>query len=195
MVAGDDAALAMAVGAHPHARIAFHPTPASDLARAVGLTASGPVAGTEVDLDALRLGDGRVAVNMLVAGTPPDRLGCRHALRARRQRIEHEAGAAIAVVVAVGQFLRGHDIVPGGHPGDGRAEVQVYRVARREWRALRRRLATGIHLPHPAIVTSSVRHYELASARPFPVELDGVGIGRLRSLTIDVVAPAYTLLL
>ena len=33
---------------------------------------------------------------------------------------------ATTVVVLVGQYLRGADVSPRGHPGDGAAEVQVY---------------------------------------------------------------------
>jgi diacylglycerol kinase family enzyme len=136
----------------------------------------------------------RDVVNLLVAGVPPDRLRCRRALGARQQRIGGDR-TTTTVVVAVGQFLRGHDVVPRGHPGDGRAELQIYRVRPREWPALRRRLATGTHLPHPAIETRSVRHYEITSDRPFPVELDGQAAGRATHLRVEVVPAAYTLLL
>jgi hypothetical protein len=131
---GDDAALAVARA--PGALIRFHPSPTSDLARAVGL-APGEPAGTALPLDALELGDLTLACNMCIFGTPPDRL------RRSSPSIELEIqlddrpwfnGRATTVVIAVGQFLRGLDVVPRGHPGDGKAEIQVYELARRERR-------------------------------------------------------------
>ena len=60
-------------------------------------------------------------------------------------------GPCTTVVIATGQFRHGLDLVPRGHPGDGRAEVQIYAVPGRERRELRVRLATGTHVPHPKI--------------------------------------------
>ena len=77
------------------------------------------------------------------------------------------------MVVATGQWLRGLDLVPRGHPGDGKAEVQVYRLRRPERRAMRRRLATGTHVPHPRIVTRTAVEIEIRAHRALPVEIDG----------------------
>ena len=97
-------------------------------------------------------------------------------------RVVHD-GAALAVVVASGQYLRGNDVVPRGHPGDGRAEVQVYSLTRGERAAMRERLPLGVHLPHPRIRTASGRRVEVqAMGSPRPVEVDGVAVGpRVRS--------------
>ena len=105
-----------------------------------------PDGSVEVALDALDLGDGTLATNLAIVGTAPDRLS-----RFTRSvpvevvvdGVSCFSGPATTVVVAVGQFLRGADLVPRGHPGDGRAEVQVYAVAGRDRRRLRARLATG----------------------------------------------------
>ena len=160
-VEGDDVALAEAVARHPGARFAFVPSQTSDFARAVGLlgtsAASAPRSGTtELPCDALRVEfDGRelFAVNMVILGVPPDEQrwssGSARARVVIDTRVVHD-GAALAVVVASGQFLRGNDIVPRGHPGDGRAEVQVYSLTRGERRAMRERLPLGVHLPAPA---------------------------------------------
>src|SRR5689334_9817777 len=74
VVRGDDGDLARVVAAHPGALVRYEPDRASDVARAVGLTAGAPVEGVELPLDALRLDDGRLALNMVIAGVPPDRL-------------------------------------------------------------------------------------------------------------------------
>ena len=205
-VEGDDVALAAAVERHPGARIAFVPSHTSDFARVVGLTRAGAAsasgAGTkELPCDALRVEfDGRelLAVNMMIFGVPPDEQrwssGSPHARVLIDTRVVHD-GAALAVVVASGQFLRGNDIVPRGHPGDGRAEVQVYSLTRGERGAMRERLPLGAHLPHPRIRTASGRRIEVeAIGSPRPLEVDGVVAGRASEVAVTVVPAAFTLL-
>src|SRR5690349_14623575 len=100
--------------------VRFDPAPDSDLARAIGLEAD-VVRGLALPLDLLALGPAGRAVNMAVVGTPPDRLTRRAREFAARVEIDgrlaHDAPAT-TVVVAIGEFLRGHDVVPRGHPGD-----------------------------------------------------------------------------
>ena len=197
VVAGSDADLAAAVAGRPGALVRFDPDPSSDLARTLGRGGRGVL---EVALDALavRLDDREVlAVNAVVVGTPPDRL--RPWSRRRRLRVEaddralHE-GPATSVVVATGQFLRGGDLCPRGHPGDGRVEVQVYDVPPGERAALRDRLRRGAHVPHPRIVERSARRVVVASDGR-PVEVDGRALGRARRVRVEVRAGAYRLLL
>lgn len=199
-VEGGDDALAIAVSEHPQARLAFLPAPRSDFARALGLAEPAPSATTELPCDALRVRFGArdsTAVNMVVVGVPPDRQRWWH--RASRvvvrvdDRVVHDR-SAIAVVVANGQYLRGADVVPRGHPGDGRIEVQVYAVPRRERGALRARLSLGTHLPHPGIRAVAGRRVEITARRPLEVELDGIPASRARSVTVAVAPAAFTLL-
>jgi hypothetical protein len=208
-VEGNDAVLAAAVAEHPGARIAFVPSPDSDFARAVGLFRVEPATGsvpertasTELSCDALRVEiDGRemFAVNMVVLGVPPDEQrwssGSARVRVVIDTRVVHD-GAALAVVVASGQYLRGNDVVPRGHPGDGRAEVQVYSLARGERAAMRERLPLGVHLPHPRIRTASGRRVEvqaMGSARP--LEVDGVAVGSASEVAVAVTPAAFTLL-
>lgn len=201
MVEGDDATLAAAVRDHPGARVGFRPDPTSDLARALGLHAPGD-AGLELVLDALRVdADDRdlFAVNMVVVGTSPDRarwFTCAPSLRVTVDgRAVHDARAT-AVVVASGQHLRGNDLVPRGHPGDGRAEVHVYAVRRGERRAVRDRLPQGVHLPHPDITQTSGRRVEVfADDRPVALELDGVATPAARRVVIEVVPEAFLIVI
>ncbi len=130
---GGDADLAAAAERHPGALIRFRPGPASDLAGAVGLDRAVRL-GVELPLDLLRI-DGeppRSAVNMVVLGTPPvapsQRIVRRFVATVRVDGHAVFAGRCTAVVIATGQFRRGLDLVPRGHPGDGRAEVQIYAV-------------------------------------------------------------------
>jgi diacylglycerol kinase family enzyme len=197
---GDDAALAatvppVAASAPPLVR--FAPV-GSDLARAVGLAASHASVGIAVPVDALDTDHG-VAVNALVLGVAPASLRAwhrsRHVTVIVDGRTVHD-GPASTVVVANGQYVDGADLAPRGHPGDGRAEIQVYRLRPGERAAMRRRLPTGTHLPHPRIVTASGRAVTVAvRTGVMPLRLDGHGTGAVRAVTATVRHPALRLLL
>jgi len=196
-VAGDDAALAAAVRAAPGALVAFRPTNASDFARAVGLRPGAAPAGSEIVVDAIALGDATTACNAVVVGTPPDRV--RWATAAPPIEVHADgrpwfSGHATTVVIANGQFLRGADLVPRGHPGDGRLELQVYELRRGERRAMRRRLVTGAHLPHPRIETRVARTIEVRATSELALEVDGVRAEPVSALLAAVVPGAFRLL-
>jgi hypothetical protein len=197
-VAGEDGALAEVAAQHPGALVRYRPSPTSDVARALGLGRD--AAGTEVALDALALDElgGARAVNAVVVGRPPDRLRWTARASAITVTIDGRAwfaGRASTVVVASGQFLRGADLVPRGHPGDGWAEVQVYSLPRGERRAMRRRLSTGTHVPHPLVRTARARRIEIEVAgRSLPLEMDGRERGRVARLTVTLVAEAIRIL-
>ena len=209
-VAGGDAALARALAATRRAGpsdepvlVRFRPDATSDLARSVGLAPAAPrddaePHGVALPLDLLEVGEGAPACNMCVLGTPPDRLRWSSRSFEIEVRLDGRAffrGRASTVVVATGQYLRGLDVVPRGHPGDGKAEVQVYGLERRERRLMRARLASGAHVPHPGIRQRSARVVELRIRRPVHLEVDGVGAPEgLGSTTIQVLPSAYRLL-
>ena len=183
--------------AGPDPLVRFRPT-GSDLARAVGLTGpDAPVRGLALPMDRLETGCGP-AVNAVVLGVTPARLrrtDRRAPVRVVVDERELYSGAATTVVVAVGQFLDGVDVVPRGHPGDGRLEVQVYALAPAERAGMRARLPVGTHLPHPRIPTTTGRHVRIeGTGHPWPVRLDGVPAGAVRDLTVDLLAGAYRLL-
>jgi hypothetical protein len=198
-VDGDDATLAAAVRDHAGARVGFRPDPASDLARALGLHSAGD--GThELPLDALQISaDDRelFAVNMVVVGTAPDRTTW--STRAPELRVEVDGravhdGAATTVVVASGQYLRGNDVVPRGHPGDGRAEVQVYAVARGQRAGVRSRLPQGVHLPHPDVTQTTGRRVAVTAGRgPVGLEVDGLAVPPAVRVVVEVVPEAFSI--
>ena len=196
-VAGDDTDLAAVAMSNRGVLVRFRPSPRSDLARALGL---GPAStgATEVAIDALEVEPDGGAVNAVVLGPPPDRL--RWSARASDITVRVDGrpwfrGRATTVVVASGQFLRGADVVPRGHPGDGWAEVQVYALARRARRPMRRRLPTGTHVPHPGIRAGRARRVEVEVAgRGLPVEVDGRPRGRTSRLGVTLVPAAIRLL-
>jgi len=194
--AGDDTDLARLVAAHPGARLRFDPDDRCDLARAVGLTAATPGA-YEVPIDALDLADWGLAVNLVVFGPAPDRLRAWHHRRPVTVTVDGRVrfdAAATTVVVANGQFLRGADLVPRGHPGDGRLEVQVYAVPPATRAELRRRVPGGGHLPHPQITTAAGRVIDVRWRRPVPLEIDGRPAPPAEHLEVRVVPGAFRLL-
>lgn len=177
-VTGGDADLAAAAACAPEGcLIRFLPAAGADFARTLGIGPDGGPGLTMAVCDLLDLGGGGVAVNAAVSGVPPDRLRAHHRLRSVRVEVDGRtvfAGRATTVVIANGQFLRGTDLVPRGHPGDGRAEVQVYALRRGERRPLRARLRTGSHLPHPRITQSTGRRVTVRwGHRGAPLEADG----------------------
>lgn len=195
-VAGDDAALAAAVaGAGTDPLVRFVPTPASDVARAVGLGRGG--GAVVVPMDALRLGDGRWASNGVVLGVAPDRLRAWHRPSPVVVEVDgvSERADATTVVVMTGQFLRGRDLSPRGHPGDGRCEVQIYMVPPGQRRPMRARIRSGAHLPHPGILVRKGGRVSIWSRRPLPVEIDGFRAAPAGQLDVTLVPSAYRLLL
>lgn len=199
-VAGSDADLAAAVAGRPGTLVRFRPDTTSDFAGAVGLDRAVRL-GVELPLDLLRI-DGeppRSAVNMVVLGTPPfaplQRIVKRFVATVRIDDRTAFERRCTSVVIASGQFRHGLDLVPRGHPGDGRAEVQVYAVAARQRRELRARLATGTHVPHPDITQRSGAHVTVQTDRPVALEIDGRPAHSTDLVEITVVPNAFRLLL
>lgn len=204
IVVGDDPALARAVAdLAPETLIAFAPSTTSDLARAIGLApgAVGERRGIALPIDAMRLdraATGTVAVNAIEFGTPPGvlrSLSRTHEIAVTVDGRRFHAGPATSVVIANGQFIDGLDVSPRGHPGDGRLEVQVYALRPGERGGMRRRLATGSHLPHPRIRTGSGRRIRIrVTAGVWPLRVDGVTVGRAGTIEVEVLTPAVHLL-
>jgi hypothetical protein len=197
-VSGGDADLAAAAAARPGALIRFRPDGTSDFAGAVGLGVDRAVPlGMELPVDLLRLDDALVAVNMIVIGTPPDAFGRVVRRFGANVRVDDKPvfhGPCTTIVIASGQFRRGLDLVPRGHPGDGRAEVQIYAVASRERRQLLARLATGTHVPHPDITQRSGAGVRITIDRPVALEVDGRRAPRTDLVGLTVVPNAFRLL-
>ena len=207
---GDDRALARVVadalaggsgGEVARVRITWRAAPDADFARAVSATRAPDETSHDLPCDALQVtashGAPVVAVNMAVLGTAPDRArwwdrsaGVRVSVDGR---VVHD-GRATGVVVANGEFLRGADVIVRGHPGDGRLEVQVDAVPRGQRGALRRRVRTASHVPHPGIVQASGRRVEIEVARRgWGLETDGATGPRTREVVVEIVPEAFVL--
>jgi hypothetical protein len=207
---GGDAALARLVDQEHPRRIAWHPSVDADFARAVGLDgAVDGERGVELPCDAMLVSrndvpavstvpTSMVAVNMVVVGVAPDRQ--RRWTRTQRMhvavdgRVVHD-GPVVGAVIANGQHLRGLDLVPRGHPGDGRLEIQVYAVAPGQRAAMRRRLPQGDHVPHPGIRQSTGRSVivTVVDARA-GLEVDGATLDPVSTLEVTVLTDRLLLL-
>ncbi|MEW6473676.1 MAG: hypothetical protein AB1679_15600 [Actinomycetota bacterium] len=184
--------------------VRFAPAPDSDLAPAIGLLAGAPPSGLALPLDVLDVAAGEGtdgerlwAVNSVVVGVAPDRLRAWHRPAALAVEIDGApvpAGKATSLVVMNGQYLRRLDVSPRGHPGDGVAEAQLYALPPGARRAMRTRLATGAHLPHPAITIRRARRVLVRASRPAALEVDGSPAGQITAVTITLRPAAYRLL-
>jgi diacylglycerol kinase family enzyme len=105
-----------------------------------------------------------------------------------------DAARATSLCVMNGQYVRGLDLSPRGHPGDGVAEAQVYALPPGARRAMRTRLKTGAHLPHPAITIRRARRVAVRVRHPAALEVDGVAAGVITTLEITLRPAAYRLL-
>lgn len=204
-VNGDDSTLAAAVGhslSPPLVR--FHPR-GSELGRAVGLSdrsgrESDGAAGIELPIDVIESSAG-LAVNAIVIGVPPARLRFRHRRSPVTVAVDGRVlfdGAATTIVIANGQFINGLDVVPRGHPGDGRLEIQVYALNPSERLPMRRRLRSGTHLPHPRIVCTTGRTVEVVApqrgGRGWSLTVDGRPADAISTLNAAVRPKAFRLL-
>jgi len=201
-VTGDDTALAAVVPTDADIVPLVRFVPAgSELARAVGVAASPAGAaprGIALPVDAIVTDQG-TAMNLVVLGGPPASLRAWHRSSHLRVTVDGRTlhdGPATTVVIANGQFSGAADLVPRGHPGDGRLEVQVYALRPAERAAMRRRLATGTHVPHPRIVATTGRTIEVSAPGAGPrVTVDGRPAGRHPGLHASVRHPALRLLI
>jgi len=206
LVIGDDAELGRAVTRAPGGIYLFQPDRSSDLARNLGIRStvgenkSSSADSKALSMDALLISDDTsptknlTAVNMIISGTAPDRL--RWWSRSRPVTVtidgkEIYAGHAAGVAIATGQFMRGLDLFPRGHPGDGKIEVQIIHIRRSQRRKLRTRLAAGTHVPHPEILERSGREVVVAWAQPNRQEIDGQTRKSAAIVAINVWPEAY----
>lgn len=84
------------------------------------------------------------------------------------------------------------NVAPQAHPGDGLIDTFDARVPLGQVLAMRRRLVTGSHLPHPAISTRRASAVQVELERSMPVWLDGVRVQDARNISVRVEADALT---
>jgi hypothetical protein len=93
-------------------------------------------------------------------------------------------GPIVALMNA--QFLGDWDVAPRAHPGDGQLEQLHVTMSLPERLQARTRLPMGTHVPHPRIHESRVAFTQLELAKPTPIRLDGVLVGKARSVSVRV---------
>lgn len=90
------------------------------------------------------------------------------------------------------QYLGEWNVAPRGHPNDGRVDVfDADLTLGDRWKA-RSRLATGTHVPHPAISQRRVSGVQLDLPPGTRVWLDGECVGVVTSMSIRVAPDALT---
>jgi hypothetical protein len=102
-------------------------------------------------------------------------------------------GTVLALMNA--EFFGSYDVAPRGHPNDGRVESLSIdgNVSVRQRLAMRTRLRNASHLPHPQIVTRSIRHVEFDDLDGLRIVVDGRDRGVARTLSVRVLPDAGVL--
>jgi hypothetical protein len=88
------------------------------------------------------------------------------------------------------EWLSAWDVAPRAHPGDGLLDTLDVSMSLRDRIKARRRLATGTHVPHPAIAQQRVGHAQVTFDTALGVWIDGVRVGDTTSLTVRVTGQA-----
>ena len=91
-----------------------------------------------------------------------------------------------AFVAMNAQFLGPWDVAPRAHPGDGILDTFDVRLERGQLLAVRARLPSGSHLPHPGITERRVPAVQVELQRSLPLHLDGAPVGKARVLSVRV---------
>ncbi|MEZ5167261.1 MAG: hypothetical protein R2695_12535 [Acidimicrobiales bacterium] len=90
------------------------------------------------------------------------------------------------IVVANAAHLGAWNIAPRAHPGDGRLDLLDGDLPLGQRLEARNRLRGGTHVPHPGITTRRIDAIQLELSSPTPVWIDGIDIGRARTLSVRV---------
>jgi hypothetical protein len=98
-----------------------------------------------------------------------------------------------ALVAMNAAWLGPWNLGPKAHPNDGLVDVTEARVRLGQRLAVRRRLPTGSHLPHPDLTTRRTAAGEWTLDRPTPVLLDGELVGSARHVRLTVEPDALTI--
>jgi hypothetical protein len=93
-------------------------------------------------------------------------------------------GRVVAVCNAA--FVGPRNIAPRAHPGDGRLDVIDGDPSWGDRLRIRRRLASGSHLPHPRISSRQVTAMQFDLDPAVDVHLDGHRVGRCHALSVRV---------
>jgi len=87
---------------------------------------------------------------------------------------------------SAGRWHRPWNLGPRAHPGDGLVDAYDVRLAVGDLLRVGPRLHHGAHLPHPGIKQRRTAAVQIDLERPLAVRLDGLPVGRARSLSVRV---------
>jgi hypothetical protein len=90
------------------------------------------------------------------------------------------------------EWLGRLDVAPRAHPGDGLLDTLSGKPSFDDRIKAHRRLPSGTHVPHPAIVERRAHSIQRDFARPLDIWLDGQKVGRARNLSLRVGPDAIT---
>lgn len=82
------------------------------------------------------------------------------------------------------QWLGEWNAAPRAHPNDGRLDVYEASLPLTDRLKVRSRLGSGAHLPHPGIAERRTKAAQVEFPKPVDVTLDGVSVGRARTLSV-----------
>jgi len=92
-----------------------------------------------------------------------------------------------AFVAMNAQFLaNGWNAGPRAHPGDGLLDTYDVHLRPGQLMAVRARLPSGVHLPHPGIRERRAPAVQVELERALPLRLDGELVGKGRVLSVRV---------
>ena len=84
------------------------------------------------------------------------------------------------------EWLGEWDVAPRAHPGDGLLDTFDVSMSLRDRIKARRRLATGTHVPHPAIAQQRVGRAEVGFDSRLGIWIDGLRVSDATSLAVRV---------
>lgn len=93
-------------------------------------------------------------------------------------------GRVVAVMNA--EWIGAWDVAPRGHPNDGRVDVVDGALPLGDRLKARARLRTGTHVPHPSLREERTKACQFEFAPALDVWLDGIRVGRARTLSVRV---------
>ena len=95
-----------------------------------------------------------------------------------------------SVAIMNAAFIGTRNIAPRAHPGDGKADVVRLNLDLGDRPKAWKRMVTGTHVPHPGIEIRQRQEGVVELERPQRVHIDGILVGRARSVRFHVIPAA-----
>ena len=88
------------------------------------------------------------------------------------------------------QWVGEWNLGPKAHPNDGIVDAYEGNLGLFEWRAVKKRLPTGSHLPHPKIEQTRSKAVTFEFTQDYEVFIDGEAVTRAKHLAIRILPDA-----